>query len=193
MDGQIFISYRREESRWVARSLHSRLCRDFDQEKMFIDVDTVPLGDDFVKVIETTVPKCDILIAIIGPNWVSARDGEGVRKIDKAHDFMRLEIVTAFEAGIWVVPVLVDGATMPGPDDLPESLKPLARRNSLPITETSFVGDCNRLVSEIQRVLEQAAADKKIEEEIRLGKRARYYLREQREQEERGEGSANYG
>ena len=71
MSGQIFISYRREESQWSARSLHDRLCRDFDPERIFMDVDAIGLGDDFVEVNETTVAKCDVLIAVIGKDWLT--------------------------------------------------------------------------------------------------------------------------
>jgi hypothetical protein len=74
MSGQIFISYRREESRWSARSLHDRLCRDFDPKQIFMDIDAIALGEDFVKAIETTVAKCDVLIAVIGNNWLTSKD-----------------------------------------------------------------------------------------------------------------------
>ena len=66
MSGQIFISYRREESRWSAKSVHFRLCRDFTPDQIFMDIDSVGLGEDFVKAIETTVEKCHVLIAVIG-------------------------------------------------------------------------------------------------------------------------------
>ena len=73
MSGQIFISYRRQESSWSARSLHSRLCRDFDPLQIFMDLDAIALGEDFVEAIETTVAKCDVLIAIIGTNWLASK------------------------------------------------------------------------------------------------------------------------
>jgi formylglycine-generating enzyme required for sulfatase activity/tetratricopeptide (TPR) repeat protein len=173
MSGQIFISYRREESRWSARSLHDRLCKDFDPKQLFMDIDAIALGEDFVGAIETTVAKCDVLIAVIGNNWLSSKDDHGNRRLDNPEDFVRMEIGAALKRKIRVIPVLVDGALMPQSTDLPEDLKPLVRRNALLITETSFDGDCQRLAAAIRQVLEKAAA----EERERLGT-------EQREREE---------
>jgi hypothetical protein len=159
MGGQIFISYRREESRWSARSLHDRLCRDFDPKQIFMDIDAIGLGEDFVEAIQTTVAKCDVLVAVIGNNWLTSKDGHGNRRLDNPQDFVRMEIGAALERKIRVIPVLVDGALMPQLTDLPEDLKPLVRRNALLITETSFDGDCQRLAAAIRQVLEKVAAE----------------------------------
>jgi tetratricopeptide (TPR) repeat protein len=156
MSGQIFISYRREESQWSARSLHDRLCRDFDPKLIFMDIDAIALGEDFVKAIETTVERCDLLIAVIGSNWLSSKDDHGDRRLDNPEDFVRMEIGTALRRDIRVIPVLVDGAAMPRSADLPEDLKSLVRRNALRITATSFDGDCKRLTAAIRLVLEKA-------------------------------------
>ena len=158
MSGQIFISYRRQESVWSARSLHSRLCRDFDPLQIFMDLDAIGLGEDFVEAIETTVAKCDVLIAVIGNNWLISKDEHGGRRLDNPQDFVRMEIGTALKRRVRVIPVLVDGALMPRADDLPEDLKPLVRRNALAITSNSFEGDCQRLAAAISQVLEQVAA-----------------------------------
>ena len=155
MSGQIFISYRREESRWSARSLRDRLCRDFDPKQIFMDIDAIALGEDFVEAIETTVAKCDVLIAVIGNNWLTSKDDEGNRRLDNPEDFVRMEIGVALKRKIRVIPVLVDGALMPQSTDLPEDLKPLVRRNALLITETGFDGDCQRLATAIEQVLEK--------------------------------------
>src|SRR6516225_3972439 len=159
MSGQIFISYRREESRWSARSLHDRLCRDFDPNQIFIDIDAIALGEDFVKAIETTVAKCDVLIAVIGINWLNSKDDHGDRRLDNPEDFVRMEIGTALRRDIRVIPVLVDGALMPRSTELPDNLKPLVRRNALRISDTSFDGDCQRLVAAIRQILEKAASE----------------------------------
>ena len=175
MSGQIFISYRRQESRWSARSLRDRLCRDFDPKQIFMDIDAIAVGEDFVEAIETTVAKCDVLIAVIGNNWLTSKDDHGNRRLDNPEDFVRMEIGAALKRKIRVIPVLVDGALMPQSTDLPEDLKPLVRRNALLITETSFDGDCQRLAAAIRQVLEKAAA----QERERLGT-------EQRQREEKG-------
>ena len=157
MSGQIFISYRREESRWSARSLHYRLSRDFDSRQIFMDIDNITLGADFVQVIEAMVAKCDVLIAVIGNNWLTTKDDYGDRRLDNPQDFVRMEIATALKREIRVIPALMDGARMPRPVDLPDDLKPLVRRNALRITDTSFEGDCQRLAGTLRRVLENVA------------------------------------
>ena len=126
MSGQIFINYRREESRWSARILRDRLCRAFDPKQIFMDIDAIALGEDFVEVIETTVAKCDVLIAVIGKNWLTSKDDQGHRRLDNPEDFVRMEIGAALKRKIRVIPVLVDGALMPRSTDLPEDLKPLS-------------------------------------------------------------------
>ena len=134
MSGQIFISYRREESRWSARSLHDRLCAHFDRKQIFMDIDAIALGEDFVKAIEIMVAKCDVLIAVIGANWLTSKDDQGVRRLDNPEDFVRTEIATALKRTIRVIPVLVDDALVPRATELPDDLKPLVRRNALRIT-----------------------------------------------------------
>jgi hypothetical protein len=155
MNGQIFISYRREESRWSAKMLRERLSRSFEPQQIFMDIDTIAPGEDFVKAIETTVAKCDVLIGVIGNNWLTSKDDHGDRRIENPEDFVRMEIATALKREIRVIPVLVDGALMPRSTDLPDDLKPLVRRNALPIGETSFDGDCIRLVSAIEAELRE--------------------------------------
>ena len=125
MSGQIFISYRRDESRWSARSLYDRLAARFDRTHIFIDIDAIALGEDFLKAIENKVGECDVLIAIIGPLWMTSTDGQGGRRLDNPEDFVRMEIATALSRNIRVIPVLMDGALMPQSTDLPDDLKPL--------------------------------------------------------------------
>jgi formylglycine-generating enzyme required for sulfatase activity len=161
MGGQIFISYRREESHWSARSLHDRLSVSFDRNQIFMDIDSIAPGEDFVKAIETMVAKCDVLIAVIGANWLTSKDDQGVRRLDNPEDFVRMEIATALKREIRVIPVLVDGALVPRSTELPDDIKPLVRRNALRITDTSFDGDCQRLVAAIEQVLEKTTAERR--------------------------------
>src|SRR5208337_1144263 len=86
------------------------------------------------------------LIAVIGNNWLTSKDEQGGRRLDDPEDFVRMEIGAALKREIRVIPVLVDGALMPRSTDLPEDLKLLVRLNALRITDTSFDGDCQRLV-----------------------------------------------
>jgi hypothetical protein len=169
MSGQIFISYRRDESRWSARSLYDRLAARFDRTHIFIDIDAIALGEDFLKAIENKVGECDVLIAIIGPLWMTSTDGQGGRRLDNPEDFVRMEIATALSRNIRVIPVLMDGALMPQSTDLPDDLKSLVRRNALQIGDTHFDDDCRRLVAAIEQVLEKnTATPREGEEKKRL-------------------------
>ena len=160
MSGQIFISYRRGESRWSARSMYDRLAAHFDRKQIFIDVDTLKPGVDFVEAIERSVGSCDVLIAVIGAYWVDAADEQGYRRLDNPEDFVRMEIATALRREIRVIPVLIDGASMPKMAELPDDLKPLVRRNALPLSDTRFDDDCRRLVATIEQVFESTKAER---------------------------------
>ena len=99
--------------------------------------------------------ECDVLIAFIGKNWAGV-DKDGKPRVDNPNDFVRLEISTALERNIPVIPVLVDGMTMPSQDTLPTSLKALTRRNAVEISHTRFDFDVERLVTAVRRTLGEA-------------------------------------
>jgi len=154
--GGIFVSYRRQESSHLAGRLYDRLADHFGEGQVFIDVDTIEPGVDFAEEIFRAVPACQVLLAIIGPNWLTATDERGRRRLDDPTDIVRLEIEAALARNVRVIPILVEGAVMPGRDDLPESLAGLARRNALLIRHESFHSDAGRLVAAIERVLAPA-------------------------------------
>jgi hypothetical protein len=133
MSGKIFISYRRDDSSASAGRLYDRLIGRFPSNQIFMDVTNLDPGVDFVKVIEESVGSCDVLIAVIGRHWLISSDEEG-RRLDNPEDFVRLEIATALKRGIRVIPVLVEGASMPRPGELPDDLKSLVRRNALEVS-----------------------------------------------------------
>jgi hypothetical protein len=160
MSGGIYISYRRDDASFLAGRLYEQLSLHFGEKQIFMDIDAIALGEDFVKVIEEAVGKCDVLIAVIGKNWLISNDDQGNRRLDNPEDFVRMEIGAAFKRKIRLIPVLLDGALMPRADELPEDLKPLVRRNALPITDTSFQGDCQRLTGAIRQVLEKAEKER---------------------------------
>ena len=119
-----------------------------------MDVDTIEPGLDFAEEVTRAVAACQVLVAVIGPAWLTAADGRGRRRLDDPGDFVRLEIKTALARGVRVIPVLARGAMMPGEDDLPENLAGLARRNALFIRHESFRFDAGRLVAAIEGVLD---------------------------------------
>ena len=125
--GRIFISYRREETAYPAGWLYDRLAGHFGGQ-VFKDVDSIELGDDFVEVITRAVGSCDVLLALIGDEWLTITDEHGRRRLDNPDDFVRLEIEAALSRRVRVIPVLVGEARMPHADELPDSLAALVRR-----------------------------------------------------------------
>lgn len=143
---RIFISYRRADSQGSAGRLYDRLARTFGKGLVFRDVEEIEYGEDFVHAIDQAVGACEVLIAVIGNQWLTAQDHEGRRRIDNPHDFVRLEIATALRRGIRVIPALVEDARMPAEADLPADLQELHRRNAIAVRNDSFDDDVDRLV-----------------------------------------------
>jgi hypothetical protein len=131
MSTKVFISYRRQDSIATAGRIDDRMAKEFGRTNIFMDVDSIPAGVDFAAYLNESVVRCDVLLAIIGPNWLTARDAAGDQRLRDSNDFVVTEIAAALNRNIRVVPVLVDGAAMPTADELPEILKPLARRNAV--------------------------------------------------------------
>jgi TIR domain len=157
--GRIFISYRREETAYPAGWLFDRLADHYGGGQVFKDVDSIELGDDFVEVITTAVASCDVLLALIGDQWLTITDEDGRRRLDNPDDFVRLEIEAALARKVRVIPILVDGARMPRPDQLPPSLAPLARRQALELSPSRFEFDTTRLVRVLDKTLAEARRD----------------------------------
>ena len=121
-----------------------------------MDVDNIPPGADFVEVIEEAVGNCDVFLALIGPEWVNARNASGVRRLDDPGDFVRLEIAAALERGIKVVPLLLRGAEMPAASDLPPEIAWLARREALELSDKRWQQDVGRLERAMHRTTGRA-------------------------------------
>jgi hypothetical protein len=151
--GRIFISYRREETAYPAGWLFDRLAHHFDGGQVFKDVDSIQPGDDFVEVIATAVGSCDVLLALIGAEWLTITDEHGQRRLDNPDDFVRLEIEAALTRGVRVIPILLDGARMPRADELPASLAKLVRRQALELSPARFDFDTSRLLRVLDRTL----------------------------------------
>ena len=152
---RIFISYRREDSAGHAGRLFDRLGRHFGAANVFMDVSgSIEPGVDFVEAIDQAVGSCSALILVIGDEWLSCADAQGRRRLDDPDDFIRLETATALERNIRVMPVLVQGAKMPGAEDLPENLRGLARRQAIELSDTRWDFDVEKLVAALRKVLE---------------------------------------
>lgn len=149
----IFISYRREETAANAGRLYDRLSDRFGEDRVFMDVDSIAIGTDFTEAIIEAVSGCSILLALIGRHWSTITDSKGVRRIDYPHDFVRVEIETALQRDIRVVPVLVDGAVLPQAADLPPSLRALIQRQALQLSHTGFRAEVSHLMTAIDEIL----------------------------------------
>jgi hypothetical protein len=149
----IFISYRRNDTEGEAGRLFDDLVSQFGENSVFMDVAAIEAGRDFRKVIDESVSNCGVLLAIIGKNWVDAKDDNGQRRLDDPTDFVRLETASALRRDIPVIPVLVRGAKMPRAEDLPDDLHDLAYRNCVELTHARWNSDLELLVNALRRQL----------------------------------------
>jgi hypothetical protein len=157
MSGKIFINYRRGDEPGFTQALLGRLEQAFPAERLFIDVDNIPPGEDFVHMLESQVAQCDAMLTVIGNNWLDATNEHGSRRLDDPNDFVRIEIESAIRQGKRVIPVLVHQARMPHPDELPEPIRPLATRNAVRLTHERFRADVQGLIKALQGVIDEAA------------------------------------
>ena len=148
MAGRIFISYRRADTANQAGWLADRLAGHFGRSQVVRDVDSIQLGNDFADVIAAAVTSCDVLLALIGHQWLAAAPG--------GDDYVRVEIESALTRGVQVIPVLVDGARMPTAAELPPSLTLLAQRPPLSLGAANPEADVSRMI----QVLDQSIAER---------------------------------
>jgi TIR domain len=154
----IFISYRRDDSEGEAGRLFDDLIRAFGADNVFMDVAGIKPGVDFRLAIEQNVANCGVLLAVIGPVWGSITKPGGERRLDDPNDFVALEIASALERKVPVIPVLVHEARMPSPDQLPESVKDLSYRNSVELSHARWNSDVNLLVQALASYVTPTAA-----------------------------------
>jgi hypothetical protein len=126
----------------------------FGAGRIFMDIDTIEPGEDFIETMKIALNSCSVFVAVIGENWLKISD-EHSRRLDNPNNYVRLEIATALNRGIRVIPVLVDGASMPQEHDLPDDLQSLSRRNALEISDKRWSYDVQQLIKAIERTLKQ--------------------------------------
>jgi formylglycine-generating enzyme required for sulfatase activity len=145
---KIFISYRRADSKYVVDRIRDRLITAYGQQSVFRDIESIPLGTDFRTILEGETNSCDVMLVVIGTQWANITDSEGKKRLFDPNDFTRIEIETGLKhEGILVIPVLVMGAAMPAPQDLPESLNGLLYRNAINVrNDPDFENDIQRLM-----------------------------------------------
>lgn len=168
----VFISYRREDSPGHAGRVFDRVRARFGAD-VFMDVTAIDAGADFVDAIEQAVGTCDVLLAIIGPQWVGATDAAGGRRLQNPNDFIRLEIAGALKRNVRVVPVLVDGARLPAGGDLPDDLQPLLRRNAIELRDARWDADIEQLIASLERIVKTRDGPWRLEEPPSLSGRVK--------------------
>jgi TIR domain len=148
----IFISYRRGESAGYAGRLHESLERRFGDGRVFRDVDELEAGQDFVDAISARLRDCAACLVMIGSEWVDVTDQSGRRRLEQTNDYVRLEIEAAItRSDLLVVPVLVEGATMPSAESLPASIQALSRRHALSLRDETWDADVDRLATTLEK------------------------------------------
>jgi hypothetical protein len=154
----IFISYRHQDSRETVGRIHDHLRKAFEDENLFQDVESEVAGDDYRIAIGRALERADVVLAVIGTRWLTVTDSGGRRRLDDPGDMVRLELETAFARQLRVIPVLIEGASMPGAADVPPSLQMLCYRIAMPVRpDPDFTPDMRRLVTALRE--EHAPAD----------------------------------
>lgn len=152
---RIFLSYRRDDSAYVAATLNDKLQDRFGSDAVFFDVDAIPLGVDFRNYIADAVGRCDVLLVVIGDNWLGAGKEQAAGRLDDPADYVRIEIESALKRDIPVIPILVGEAPMPTESALPESIQAIAFRNAAEIRAgRDFRQHMDRLIQALEAMLE---------------------------------------
>jgi hypothetical protein len=151
MSHKIFISYRRLDAIKDARSLYERLSREFGPDEVFIDLDGIAPGEDFVELLERQLDDCSALVVLMGRDWATER-------LFDENDFVRIEVGAGLRRKIKVFPVLINGAVPPKSTELPEELRPLLRRQAISLDDRKFDADVAALAQAIRRAIEPAPA-----------------------------------
>lgn len=153
LDNKIFVSYRRQDASGEAGRLVDHLQEVFGEQSVFLDVETIEAGIDFEDAINKALNSCKVLLAIIGPHWLSIKDDQGNPRLFKDHDFIRIEISAALERNIRVIPVLVNGAKMPLASELPGDLQGLTRRHAHELSSSRWKYDCDQLTELLLKLI----------------------------------------
>lgn len=157
---RIFISYRRSDCQSQANGLNDGLRHRMPNARVFMDIDSIPIGADFEEHIRGEIEQCHVALILIGDNWLDARPGTDVRRIDEANDFVRLEVESALKSKhLRVIPVLVEGAQMPTAEELPKSIQRLARLNAFELSDHRWSTDIEHLTRQLRELSGAADTD----------------------------------
>jgi hypothetical protein len=161
---RIFLSFRKPDSRWMRDRVYRALSDRLGANEIFKSGQSIPPGADFAEILRRQAAECELMCVLIGPGWLDARDEDGVRLLDRAHDWVRQEIATALRAGNRVVPVLLGDATMlPDASALPAEIAELARLQFLRVSETHLPHGLEHLGDAVTALLSDTGTDPAIE------------------------------
>ncbi|HUR16967.1 MAG TPA: TIR domain-containing protein, partial [Candidatus Limnocylindrales bacterium] len=158
---RIFLCYRRGRDSGRAGRLRDRLTDEFGESDIFLDVSTLRPGVDFAEVIAQAVSAAAVMLVIIGPQWLEERDADGRRRIDSEQDWMRMEVSLALRSNVTVIPVLVEGASMPRASALPSDLRGLARRQAIELADDRWEYDVRQLIDAMRSSIGDTLPDSK--------------------------------
>ena len=164
----LFISYRRDDSAGYAGRLSDSLVRHFGGANIFRDIEDIYPGDDFVEAIKQNLQRANAVLVVIGPAWLNAKNENGQLRLHDPKDFVRLEIETALQLNHLIIPVLIDEATMPSPDQLPESLARIAFHQALQCTDNHWDEDIIRLVNVLLKSPSKSDKTSRLKHTIRV-------------------------
>lgn len=149
VEHRVFINYRGEDSRSYAALLYEGLSRHLGADRVFLDSESIPAGADAVEVLLREVRRCTVLLAVIGPRWLSAADAASRRRIDDPDDWVRRELADALASGLTVIPVLTDDGVLPKESDLPADIAAMGRRQYRRLRHREASSDVARLVADL--------------------------------------------
>lgn len=155
---RVFICYRREDSEGQALALFKDLSAEFGRQRVFFDVVASNKGRDFRRVISDNVNQCDAALVVIGPKWLEIVDSEGRQRLSRPDDFVRLEVLAALQRDVPVIPVLVRGARMPSPSQVPEDLRELVYRDGVELTHARWDSDVAVLIAALKGTLKSGGS-----------------------------------
>jgi hypothetical protein len=149
---RVFLNYRRDDSSGHAGRLYDDLTERFEEHEFFMDIDKIEPGVDFGDAIDRALDRCDVVLALIGRQWLTATDASGQRRLDSPDDYVRLELEAALSRDTRLIPICVQGAGMPNSADLPDPIRALARRHALEISDTRWRHDVESLAAILERL-----------------------------------------
>jgi len=192
---RIFLNYRRDETSGHAGRLYDVLAARFGDDNVFMDIDRIEPGLDFADVISEAVASCDALISLIGSRWLTSADAKGRPRLENPEDFVRLELEAALGRDVRIIPALVQNAQMPSSDELPETLRPFARRHAVELSDSRWTFDVGKLIGTLERLetglaVREEAEREKAEREAQERAGAEAQAQAEREAQERAEAEA---